>query len=148
MKNIAIILLFILSLACSYCSNYSAYENVPGQVITNFELKFPDVENVAWSMTSKGDWEARFSVYHHGYSAFFDARGNWLETDHKIITSAVPLNIKLALHDHYQNYEIEDVFIAEKQSGMFYEMEILSMGHELDVEANTDGMLTREQEIK
>ena len=147
MKHLVFLFAFS-ALTIQSCSRYSAYENVPDQVIAAFETKFSEVENVAWSLTSNGDWMGKFSVYHNGYSAFFNEKGEWLETDHKIITSAVPLNVKLALHDNYQQYEIESVFVAEKQSGKFFEMAIMTHGHVLDVEANSLGTLTKEEEHK
>lgn len=146
MKKTVFLPLMFAVVMLSSCMKNPTNENVPAPVILAFESKFPDMENVVWNMTDKGGWEAKFSVYHQGYSAVFDPKGNWIETDHKIIKSAVPLNVKLALHDNYNEYEIEDVFVAERRSGKFCEMAIMTHGHEIDVEANFDGQLTGERE--
>lgn len=146
MKYLPLIAFIIASVVIPSCSQQSEDSNVPKAVVSSFHTKYHDVENVTWSMTSNADWEARFTQYNSRFLAKFNSKGDWLETDHKIIKSGVPLNVKLTLHDYYKDYEIEDVFIAEKQTGKFYEMEIMTDGHEFDVEADSDGTLTNEKE--
>lgn len=122
-------------------------ENIPKEVRTSFELRYPDVEEVSWELDANADWVAQFSVYNTEYLAKFNLDGDWLETDHKIITAAVPFKVNLSLHDHFKDYKIEHAMIAEKKTGQFYEMQVLAMGHEYDIEADTKGTLTREVEL-
>lgn len=145
MNHLLSITIIGIALFVSSCTP-SEHENVPKPIRTSFASKYPDVEEITWKPVSTGVWQAGFSMYHKDYTAKFNESGNWLETDHNIIRAAVPLGIKLSLHDYFKDYEIEEVFVAEKENGEFYEMEILAHGHEYEVEADADGKLLKEVE--
>lgn len=117
MKKIMLLGLFALVLcAPAFCSN------PPEAVLTAFNQKFPNAQDIDWSKEKNGDWEAEFELPGSSeMSATFSADGRWLETETEIAFSALPAPIQAAL----QGKKVKEAARIEKADGStVYEAEV------------------------
>jgi len=117
MKKMMILALFAL---VSCATAFSA--NPPEAVLTAFQQKFPNAQDVDWSKEKNGEWEAEFELPgSHEMSATFSADGRWLETETEIVFSELPTPIITAL----QGKKVKEAARIEKADGStVYEAEI------------------------
>ena len=96
--------------------------NPPEAVLTAFQQKFPNAQDVDWSKEKNGEWEAEFELPgSHEMSATFSADGRWLETETEIVFSELPTPIITAL----QGKKVKEAARIEKADGStVYEAEI------------------------
>ena len=120
----------------------SGERNVPPNVLTAFNAKFPDAKSVEWEMEDEAEWEAEFEWKGKEYSANFSTAGDWMETEYEIAESEVPTTIRDILSANFEQYEIEEVEIAETVKGQVYEFEIEVGEEELEVAVNLKGEVT------
>jgi hypothetical protein len=74
-----------------------AQNTPPSAVVTAFNQKFQNVEELEWEMEKNGEWEAEFEQNEVDMSANFSAGGLWLETETEIKAVNLPIPVKAAL---------------------------------------------------
>ena len=140
--------IFMSLITLGFCNPYMAQNKseaiLPEIVLQAFNERFPDAKRVDWEQENDQEWEAEFKWNHAKYSANFDLKGKWLETEHEIEPTDIPANI-LNILDAYLNkqdyvkYEIEEAEIVESPSGIGYELELEVKNMEYEVYINPLG---------
>ena len=69
----------------------------PAAVLTTFNEKFSNVEELKWKKEKSGEWEASFEQEEVDMSANFSADGKWVETETEIKVSNLPAPVLAAV---------------------------------------------------
>lgn len=85
---------FFLMLSLISCSTFSM-PNLPVPLAskTAFSKKFPTATNVRWGRENTYEYEANFKINGVSYSANFNDRGEWLETESRITFKELPTSV-------------------------------------------------------
>ncbi len=122
MKNLFLALSVALLFSFTACSQPN--KDVSQTVKSAFSTKFPDATKVKWDKENDKLWEAEFKKDGKEYSANFDVKGNWIETEYGIENSEIPLIVKSAIDKEFSNNKILESEISETTKGEIYEFEI------------------------
>ncbi len=142
MKNVKVAQAMILSSALfSFCSG----QNVPQNVKNAFEKKFPTAKSVKWEKESDNEWEAEFKMNKVEYSANFGNDGMWMETEHEIAESEMPMAVKMSLNKNFRGYNVVEMEISEKASGMLYEFEVEKGSSKMEVALDASGKVVKKE---
>ncbi|MFA5047145.1 MAG: PepSY-like domain-containing protein, partial [Paludibacter sp.] len=109
MKN----LILVIAASAFISLSVSAQKNVPAPVKTAFSHKFVKATDVKWGKEGKTAWEAEFKLDGKSYSANFDSKGFWLETEYSITTSEIPAAVKTTINKEYALYKIKGTDVSE-----------------------------------
>lgn len=117
MKKIILLSLFAL-VSCAMAFS----TNPPQAVLTAFQQKFPNAQDVDWSKEKNGEWEAEFELPgSYEMAVSFSAEGHWLETETEIAFSELPTPVRTAL----QGKKVKEAARIEKADGStVYEAEV------------------------
>ena len=129
------------------CAQTDAKKDVPSAVKTAFTSTFPNAKHIEWSMESENEWEAEFKLGKIEYSANYSTEGKWLETEYHLRVSDIPSTIKTVLESDFADYKIEEVEVAEKISGTFYEIVVEKGSDEIELIFDKTGKLIKRVEI-
>ena len=88
-------MLFAFCIGSSIAAN--AQKTPPTAVVTTFNQKFQNVEDLEWEQEKNGEWEAEFEQNDIESSASFSTDGKWLETETEIKTADLPAPVLAAL---------------------------------------------------
>jgi Putative beta-lactamase-inhibitor-like, PepSY-like len=122
MKQLMISCAIIIMIAAS-CNA----QNAPAAVTKAFQAKFPDAKNIKWGKENAHEYEAEFTDGAKKVSANFTDKGEWVETETMIETSALPQKVLDAFHKSYPNITIAGADKIEKSNGTtHYEVEYKS----------------------
>lgn len=143
MKNV--FLIFTLVAIFSLNAGCQDAKEVPADVKTAFSQKFPDASKVKWSMESETEWEAEFKMDGKEYSANFDTKGTWLETEYKVEMKDLPDAVKNTLKSEFEGYEIEEIEMVETADGKFYELEIEKDDKEMEILIDLNGKVIKKE---
>ncbi|NLR68762.1 hypothetical protein HGH92_30965 [Chitinophaga varians] len=99
-------------------------DKVPATVKAAFSKKFPNAAAVKWEM-EKGNFEAGFQDNSQHFSAVFDAKGGWLETETAVPATALPMEATNYITSHYKGARVKETAKIVKSNGVVnYEAEI------------------------
>lgn len=145
MKKVMMIMCCGLLFVTQACGQKKSETNVPQSVKDAFEKKFPNVSKIEWEKENADEWEAEFEMNGIEYSANFDAKGKWQETEHEIKVSELPGKVKSTLDNDFSGYTIEEAEIAETPKGKFYEVTIEKGSDEMEVVINISGEVIKKK---
>ena len=131
--------LLSLTLSVTACAQDKGEVIVPEPVKAAFAKQFPKAEGAKWEMEDKTDYEAEFKMNVSKYSAKFDAKGTWIETEHKIKQEELPAPVQQALKSNYADHKVEGAEVAETPEGTIYEVALEKADHEMEVVFNAAG---------
>ena len=143
-----------LMIATAFSSSMSATAQnkaqitVPEAVQAAFAKQFPKAEGTTWELEDKTDYEAEFKLSGMKYSAKYDAKGTWSETEHKIKPEALPDAVKKAIAASYPEHKIKKAELAETPDGVVFEVDLEKGESELEVVFSTEGKLLKSTEEK
>jgi uncharacterized membrane protein YkoI len=140
--------LFLVFIAASLISAIACAQNakkIPAKVKSAFEQKFPMAQKVKWGQENATEWEAEFTLNNIKYSANFNVKGNWLETEYKIGENEIPAIVIKTLGKEFPGYKIEASEISETAKGKIYEFEIKTSKTKTEVGVNADGTLVKKE---
>lgn len=143
MKNLTLIISIAVLFSLSACGQKS--NNVPENVKTAFNQKFPDATKVKWDKENDSEWEAEFKMDGREYSANFDNNGVWKETEYEINVKDVPETVKSAIDAEYAGYKIKESEISETTNGKVYEFELKKEEERLEVAIDMDGKIVKKE---
>ncbi len=146
MKNLFLVISIAAMFSLSACGQKS--KDVPAEVKTAFELKFPDAKKVKWEKENEKVWEVEFKMSGTEYSACFDADGAWKETEHEIKVSEIPAVVKSTLDSEFEGFEIDEAEMIESSEGTFYEFELEKGETEMEVVIDPNGMVISKEAEK
>lgn len=128
--------LFATALMATACDNGAK----PDKKITDaFSTKFSNATQVKWDKEDDNEWEAEFTMNGQEYSANFSENGEWMETEWEVAVEDVPQVVMDALQTAGENYDIEEVEIAEKPEGKRYEFVVEDGEHNMEIVIDTEG---------
>ncbi len=104
-----------------------------------FNQKFPDAQNVSWNKENNNEWEAEFKMSGMEYSANYNEKGEWLETESEIENNELPSRVSQKMAKDYPNASIKEVFKVERKEGVLYEYEFKLNGKTQEVVFDASG---------
>ena len=140
MKN----LILVIAASAFISLSVSAQKNVPALVKTAFSQKFVKATDVKWDKEGKTEWEAEFKLDGKSYSANFDTKGNWAETEYSITTSEIPVVVKTVINKDYSAYKIKGSDISETPKGKVYEITFIKGTKSMEVVFDEKGKVIKE----
>ena len=118
MKN----LILVIAATAFISLSVSAQKNVPATVKTAFSQKFAKATDVKWGKEGKTEWEAEFKMDGKSYSANFDLKGVWTETEYKIAENEIPAAIKTVIQKEYASSKFKAAEVSETPKGKIVEV--------------------------
>jgi hypothetical protein len=119
MRNAILMLMSILML-----SVLSFAGNIPTAVRKAFELKFPAATELKWDKENAHEYEASFVWESEKYSANFNERGEWLETESSFAFTQLPNKVQTAFNVSHEGAKVKAVAKIETSKGLIkYEVE-------------------------
>lgn len=73
------------------------------------------------------------------YTALFDLKGNWLETEQEMEKDEAPLVITTIIKIEFPEFSIEEIEFLENSEGKFYELEIENGKNKFEITFNNVG---------
>lgn len=99
-------------------------KNVPANVISTFQKKYPTATEVKWDKEGE-NYEASFALNRTDNSVLMDARGNIIETEVEIELTKLPNGVLDYVKKHYAGKQIkEGARITDAKGQVTYEVEI------------------------
>jgi uncharacterized membrane protein YkoI len=141
MKN----LLFIAMLTGIFLTACGQKKDVPQAVKTAFNQKFSNATKVKWENEDENEWEAEFKMSGKEYSANFDSKGKWLETEYEIKKSEIPEAVQKTIKSEFREYEMEEAEVAENADGIFYEVKFEMDEKDMEVVFKADGTVVKKE---
>jgi hypothetical protein len=120
-------------------------KDVPQAVKTAFNQKFSDATKVKWENEDENEWEAEFKMSGKEYSANFDSKGKWLETEYEIKKSEIPEAVKKTVKNEFGKYEMEEAEVSENADGTFYEIKFEMDEKDMEVVFKADGTVVKKE---
>lgn len=141
MKN----LILVIAASALICLNVSAQtsKNVPVSVKAAFSQKFAKATDVKWGKEGKTEWEAEFKMNGKAYSANFDNKGAWMETENAITASEIPAAVKITIDKDYAGYKMKVSEISETAKGKVYEFEFVKGKVSKEVALDINGKIVK-----
>jgi len=135
MKTIALILMTaVLSLS-------SQAQEIPKNVQTNFEVHYPDVQEVQWEVTSK-TYQVSFVKEQTQHTQWYSADGYLLKTQKSADASVLPEPVQQKIASTYEAYRIAQVTQQVAEGYVTYQ---LALAHAeapaLAVQVSHDGRI-------
>ena len=78
------------------------------------------------------------------YSANFDTKGNWAETEYAITVSEIPAVVKTIISKNYASYKIKGTDISETPKGKVYEITFIKGTKSMEVVFDEKGKVIKE----
>jgi hypothetical protein len=122
-----VIILFAAALLCStpVFSQKLTEDKIPAEVKAAFKAKFPKVTTVSWEMEDQKEYEASFKLDKTDYTASFDLKGKWLETENVIEIAKLPKLVSDVVSKEYAGYSIKLAEQNVSAKGTTYELSLL-----------------------
>ncbi len=111
MKSIISLILFIL-FTCSAFAQKISQSNVPAVVLNNFQLKYPNADDVNWKL-DRGKYTIDLKLNSKSARLTMDYKGNVLELAQEMFLSEIPKSVLDIIRKKISNFDIEK---AEKYS--------------------------------
>ncbi|WGD34517.1 PepSY-like domain-containing protein [Olleya sp. YS] len=129
----------LIALIVFSCQN-TVKSQVPKEVQSNFESKYPGENDPDWETDSNGNYEAHFKKKGVKYRADFSPNGQWIETETNIDKDDLPKAIKQVIKEQYGSEDITEVELVDSATkGTFYDVEFKQKGKNMDVMFRANG---------
>ena len=125
-----------------------AQNDLPTEVKSSFDKKFPTATAVKWDKENDTEWEAEFKNDGISYSANFSIDGTWVETEHKVSRKDLPTEITAILSKDFADYKIEEVEKFEKPNSSGYDIEIEKGEEMFELVFDNSGKLIEKKAIQ
>ena len=145
MKNLVLIISITILFSLSACGQKK--DEVPENVKTAFNQKFPNATKVKWGKENSSEWEAEFKMDGMEYSANFNNDANWLETEYEIEVNDLPELVKSTIVKEFKDYKIKESEISETAEGKVYEFEIKKGEERLEVAIDKEGKVVKKEQL-
>ena len=146
MKNlflmIAVVAMFSLN------ASGQASKDVPSNIKDAFLKKFPTATKVKWAKENDKEWEAEFNMNNKEYSANYDLKGTWMETEYEISVSEIPAAVKATLDKDFAGYKIDEPEVSETATTKLYEFELKKDKVKMEVSIDAKGKVIKKEEVK
>ncbi len=144
------IYLIVIAIFCLYTTAIMGQkikvDQVPKNVIAEFQKKFPKAEKSEWEMEN-ADYEVNFKINKIEWSAKFDKAGKLLEAEQEIKVSELPQIVKQSIEKEFPGGKIDE---AEKatlsDNKIVYEVEVKKSKKIFEVQISVDGKILKKEE--
>jgi len=139
-KSILLIGIFLSSISVVF-----AVCKVPSEVVEAFNLKYPNATNVKWEKESVDEYEADFKWNGGDYSANYNGKGEWLETESITTFNQLPEKVQEAYTISHPGINPKEISKIETSQGpTTFEIEIRKGLKNQELIYSTDGILIKE----
>ena len=125
-----------------------AQNELPSEVKSSFDKKFPNATSIKWDKENDSEWEAEFKNEGISYSANFSSDGTWVETEHSAKQKDLPMEITSLLKSDFSEYKIEEIEKFEKPNSSGYDIEIEKGEEMFELVFDNSGKLLEKKTIK
>ena len=113
----------------------------PSVVLEAFKQKFPSATQIKWSKENTHEYEADFKMNNISYSANFNDKGLWLETESPIGLELLPEPVKKSINP---KDKVNHVYKIDRADGSInFEIEIRNGTKTVEKIFDQDGTLIR-----
>ncbi len=121
MKKIIFLALTLLAVGAIAASQ----SKTPAAVTSAFEIKFPNASDIRWDKENAHEYEAEFTWKGEKYSANFNDKGEWIETESPVAFDLLPKNVRNAFNTSHKGAIVKSASRIETADGKSkYEVEI------------------------
>ena len=120
----------------------------PEAVILSFQDRFQNAQDVEWDMESENEWEAEFTLKGLEYTAVFNNKGTWLETERQIAYDEVTPAAKQVIMREIPNFEVAEVEILERPGDWVYELDMVFKNVVREVVITPEGSIQKNKIVK
>ena len=123
-------------------SNELQINQVPNSVQQSFNEQHSTVEDVDWEK-HENLFEANFEKGSLEYSILYDEQGKELisEMEEETDFEDLPISVKAAFQESYDEEDVEETSIKQTEEGMFYELDLEIDEVEIELIYNESGTL-------
>ncbi len=146
MKNLFLLIAIAAIFSISACAQSG--KSVPAKVKTAFHQKFPKAKKVEWGRENTKEWEAEFKMNGKDYSANYDNKGNWLETEFEIKMPDIPAAVKTTLSNEFSGFKVKEPELSETKKSEVYEFELKKGETHMDVAIAPNGKVVTKETKK
>lgn len=141
MKKIAIIALSIFALGFTSCNDDDdgiAMTQVPNEVVTAFEVQFPNATDVEYAQMGN-QYVVDFDLNSVDYDALFNADGTLVQFKYDILVTEIPQEILTTITTDYDGRPIDDAEVLVIGDATYYQIELNNIPLDDYLVFNTDG---------
>lgn len=120
---------------------------VPNEVKKSLSQKYPKATEIKWEKETAKEWEAEFKLDGKEYSANFDTKGKWIETEHEIDYKDVASAVKKTLKKDFADYKILETQVTKSAKGKAYEFELCNCKEIIEVNIDINGKVTGKEQV-
>ena len=122
---------------------------IPDAAKKAFSAKFPEAQNVTWSIEKPGEFEADFVAEGTASSALFNKKGNFILSEVVIKNNELPQSVKTTLANDLAGYVLYDIEKVTDAEGIItFEMKGKNKNESLEFTFSSDGKLLRKELLK
>lgn len=141
MKKIFGLFIFILLLGNVVAQNINQ-SNVPAVVLNEFQLKFPNAENVSWKL-NKGNYLVYYKVNNKDNRLTLDNKGKTLKHQQDLYFSEIPKKVLEAIESKVTYFDIEDADRYENQGKIEYHLDFKHNGEDYHFRIDEKGRILK-----
>jgi hypothetical protein len=149
MKSLCSLILIVLIVFISACKPSIQESNIPTGVNEAFKTKYPDAQDVSWSLGDSGKFAAIFSLKKENYTSFFSSTALWILTEKKIKIKELPGPAMSTIKNGFGDYRIQTIKQVESPSlGKYYSIALLNGKEQLYLNLSPDGVILNFSDLK
>jgi|ERR1043165_481415 hypothetical protein len=108
-----ILFLAMLAISGSGFSQHLTIDKVPPAAANAFKLKFPNGSQPGWAKLSSDTFEVQFFNGKKRQGAWFNAAGNWLQTQNEIGFGQLPAKVQNAFGKQFEDFQVQEIYETE-----------------------------------
>ena|ERR1700722_2632492 len=116
MKKIIPIAALLITL---FSINAVAQPKTPSAVVTSFGRTYSNAERPTWTIVDDL-YRVDFTLQNENLTAFYKPDGELVASSRNITTMQLPISLKLALGNHFGNYNVSSLFEIDGHDGICY----------------------------
>lgn len=123
--------------------NTACAQEVPENVKSSFNSKFPNATEIKWEQEHKNEWEAEFKVNGVDYSANFNSEGEWKETEHEVKIDQLPKAAQTTLSTEFASYKVIEAEVIETPKFKGFEIKLKNSNSVIEVVMDENGKVLK-----
>jgi uncharacterized membrane protein YkoI len=117
---------------------------VPPAAKEHFYKQYPNATHIEWKQEGTDKYEAEFKQDHKHYTATYDAKGTFLESEKELTQEELPVAVLAAAQKIKPNAKLtEFAQIKRADKSVVFEVEIKDKKEKTDFLFTEDGVLTQ-----
>ncbi|MBN2485217.1 MAG: PepSY-like domain-containing protein [Bacteroidales bacterium] len=130
-------------------SIFAQKSTLPKKVSETFERKFPEVEDVAWEVKSKGDYKIKFELEGKKTVVEIDEDGTWEKTSTHISFDELPQVVQTTVNEQKKNSEITEIkIVINDDDEIYYRIDLTDENKTIKLEISKKGKIIKSETEK